>query len=225
MLSITDKDDGAFSGSNCRESTTSLRVSVHLGDDDRSDVDCLPEGFSLSVALLTNGTIHNKDDVIWFHSLLYLFHLIEKVSLLFVPTRSINDDDLHPFLFKLSNTFFSDSHWISLDVTTVERDPNLGCVLLKLVKSTCSEGISTDHGHSPPLLLVVVGNLAASSGFAATLKTHKHDDIDLPPLRLEGLFIDFKKACEFLDDCGLDEYSEVASLILLMLEFFGNVLP
>jgi hypothetical protein len=198
-------------------------VSVHLSDDNRADIDCFPEGLSLNITLLSDRTVHHEDDVIGLHCLLNLLHLIEELCLLLMPSRGIHDNDLHAFFFELGHTFLSDRNGVSLDVATIEGNSYLRCVLLELVKGTCSESISAYHCHSPSLLLIVVGDLAAGSCLTATLKSNKHDDICLSSFRLVRLLLNLEESRELFDNCGFDEDSEVSSLLLLCFELIHDV--
>lgn len=169
MLSITDENDGTFGSSNCRKCSSSLWMTVHLCNDDWSNINCFSESLSLCITLLTNWAIHNEDDVIRLDCFLDLFHFIKKLSLLFVTSWCINYNDVHTFLFELSNTFFGYCYRISLDITSIEGDSYLRCVLFKLIKGSCSESISTNHGNSPSLFFIIVGNFTASGSFSTTL--------------------------------------------------------
>ena len=169
MLPITNENDRTLSGSNCRKRSSSFWMAIHLSDDDWSNINCFSEGLSLCITLLTYWAIHNEDDVIRLYCLLDLFHFIKKLSFLFVTTWCINNNNVHAFLLELSNTLLSYCDRISLDITSIEGDSYLCCVLFKLIKGSCSESISTNHGNSPSLFFVIVGYFTASGSFSATL--------------------------------------------------------
>lgn len=193
MLTISNEDDWTLCGSHCWEGTSTFGVAIHLGDDDWPYINCLSESLGLSIALLANGAIHDEDDVVRLHCLLDLLHLIKKLSLLLVPSWCINDNDLHSLLLELSHTLLGNGNGVSFDVAAIEGDSNLGCVLFELVKGSCSECICADHGDSPPFLLVVIGNLAASGGFATALEANEHNNVGLASFGLIGFLLDFKQ--------------------------------
>jgi hypothetical protein len=161
VLAHSDEDDRTLSGSHSRESTSSLRVTIKLGDDDTSNWNGLLEGHGLILASLTNGRVHDEDNIIWFDGLLHLLHLIEEIILLLVSTRGIHNDHLEALLLKLVHTLNCNLNWVSLSVGPKEWDPHLRSILLQLVKCTCSEGISTDQTCPEPLLLPIVSILRA----------------------------------------------------------------
>ena len=199
-------------------------MTIHLGNDDRSHIYSLPKGLGLSIALLSNRAVHHKDAVIRTNSLLDLLHFVEKLGLLFVSTRSINNNDLHSFLLELSHSLLSNCHRVSLNVTTVERNPDFSSVLLQLIEGTSSEGIRTDHPHSPSFLLVVVGHFTASCGLSTSLQPDKHDDVDFSPLGFKWFFVNLKQRCQFLDDCLFDHDPQVSSSLFFVLKLVEDIL-
>ena len=199
-------------------------MTIHLGNNDRSDIYSLPEGLGLSITLLSNRAVHNKNAVIGTNSLLHLLHLIEELGLLLVSSRSINNNDLHSFLLKLGNSLLSNCYRVSLNVTTIERNPDFSCVLLQLVEGTSSEGIRTDHSHSPSFLFVVVGHFTASGGLSASLQPNKHNDIDFSPLGLKRFFVNLKQRCQLLNDCLFNQDPQVSSSLFFVLELVEDIL-
>ena len=138
--------------------------------------------------------------------------------------RSINNNDLHSFLLELGHSLLSNCHRVSLDVTSIERNPDFSSILLQLIEGTSSEGICTDHAHSPSFLLVVVGHFTASGGLSASLQPDKHDDIDFSPLGLKWFFVNLKQRCQFLNNCLFDQDSQVSSSLFFMLELVEDIL-
>lgn len=193
MLAVTYENDGALSSGDCRQCTSALGVAVHFRNDDRSDVDSFSEGLRLHIALLSDRTIHNENYVVWFDCFLNLFHFIEQLRFLSVPSRSINQNNFHSLIPELCDSLLSDGNWICLDVAAIEWYANFGCILLELIKSACTESVCANHRHSPSFLLVVVGHLAACCCFAASLETDEHDDVGLPSFGLKRFLIDFQK--------------------------------
>ena len=61
MLTCAQEDDRAFSRSYSTKRTTTLRMTVKLGNDDRTDAYGLLERFSLGEARLTDAAIHDED--------------------------------------------------------------------------------------------------------------------------------------------------------------------
>lgn len=57
------------------EGATTLGVAIQLGNDDRTDVDFLFESPSLSFTSLTNGGVHNEDNIIRFLEIHIYFNL------------------------------------------------------------------------------------------------------------------------------------------------------
>ena len=45
--------------------TSSLSMGIHLGDDDRSNIDLVCKSTRLGLTSLTNGGIHNEHNIIW----------------------------------------------------------------------------------------------------------------------------------------------------------------
>jgi len=78
VLSSSDINNGTLGGSNCRKGSTSLGMSIKLGDDNLTYSDGVVESLCLTVTGLSNASIHNEDGSVGLYSLLYLEHLIEK---------------------------------------------------------------------------------------------------------------------------------------------------
>lgn len=194
VLSITYENNGRFSGSNCRQCTSTFGMSIHFCNYYTTHINCLFESFSLGKALLTYRTIHHKNNIIRLNRFLDLFHFIKELSFLFVSTRSIDNNDFHPLFFKLVHTFFSYEDRISFDVATIERHSNFGSILLQLIKSTSSESISANKTNFPSFFLIIIGNFCAGGCFSTTLKSDKHNDIAFSPFWLIGLFSSIQQA-------------------------------
>ena len=224
VLAISNEDNRTFGCSNSRQSSSSLGVTVHLGDDNWAYIDSFPEGLGLSIALLTDGAVHDKDDVVGADSFLNLFHFIKELGFLFVSTWGIDDDDFHALVFELGNSFFGDGNWVSFDVASVEGNSYLGCVLFQLIEGSSSEGIGANHGDSPAFLFVVVCYFTASGCFSTALKSDKHDDVDFSSFGFEGFLLNFEEAGQFLDDGLFDENSEVATALFFIFELIENIL-
>jgi len=199
-------------------------MTVHLCDNDRPYIDCFSKGISLSEALLTNRAVHNENNVVWIHSFLYLFHLVKKLSFLFVTTRSIKNDDLHSIRFKVSDSFLGNRNRISFNITTIERNSNLCCILFKLIEGTSSESISTNHTNSPSFFLIVVSNFAASCCFSTSLQSNEHYYVRFASLRLIRFFLYFEKGSQLFYYCSFDQSSKVSAFLFFTFELIHNVL-
>ena len=123
------------------------------------------ESLSLLKACLTYATIHNEDRCIWVDSRLNLKHLIEQRLFLFMPTRCVYNDDFIFLLSEETDTLLRNFDRVLLVFVTKEWTFNLCCVHFKLIKSTCSKGISTYKTDLPASLDILVSELGTSRCF------------------------------------------------------------
>merc|ERR1719336_1623939 len=188
----TDEDDGTLSSCHSRESSSSLGVAVQLGDHDTG--------------------VHHEHDIVWLDGVTDGQHLLEETVLLLMSSAGVHNDDLEALVLEHLHPVPSDDGWVHLGVTSIERDPRLGGVLLQLIVSPGPEGVGTDQAGLPVLLLVVVGQLGAGGGLTGTLKTDKHDDVRFAFLGLVGLDPGVDKCDKFLKYCLLDDDSLVQAL-------------
>ena len=86
-----------------------------------------------------------------------------------MPTRGINYDDLEFLLFEEIHSLLSDLNWVSLFLVTEKRTLDLGCIHLKLLEGSCTEGISTHQADPPSFLHVVVSELGTRGGLTRPL--------------------------------------------------------
>ena len=105
-------------------------MAVKLCDDDAADVDAAAEGKRLLIASLTDGAVHDEDDVLRVDRGGDLHHLVEQLLLLPVTARGVHDDDLLVFLFEVRHALHRDLHRVGLRVGAVERHAHLRRVLL-----------------------------------------------------------------------------------------------
>mmetsp|Transcript_69714 Transcript_69714/g.176911 ORF Transcript_69714/g.176911 Transcript_69714/m.176911 type:complete len:250 (+) Transcript_69714:985-1734(+) len=164
-------------------------MTIQLRHDDTPNLHSIRKGLCLVVACLADVRIHHKDDVVGLDGFLNLLHLLEQGHLLLVPPARVDDDQVVLLLLEELNTLLRDFDWVSLVVVSVERDADLGGVLLQLVEGPGPEGVAADQGGFPTLPVVVVRVLGASGGLAAALQADKHDDIALSLLQLVRLLV------------------------------------
>lgn len=207
MLTITKEYNGTFCSSYSRKSTTSLSMSVEFGNNNTSNLDSFIKGLSLSKTLLTNRTVHNENNFIRLDCSLDLLHLFKQFSFLFVPTRSIHNDNLHTFLLEFLNTLPSNFDRVSLTVAAIEGNSNPGSILFQLIECTSTECISTNHGNSPALLFVVVSIFGTSGCFTTSLQTDKHHNIRFSFLGLEGFSLNVEQVSQLSDYLSLNQGS------------------
>ena len=200
MLTSTDKDDGGVSGSNGGNGTTTSGSTIGLCDDNGTKIGSLLESSGLGFSSLTDRRIENHNGLVRRNGVLDLYHLIEKVLLLPVTTRSIDDDDLELFLLELVDTLLCDLDGIGLGQATVVWDLCFDSILLELIEGTGTESIGANQGSLEASGLVPAGELGTSGGFTGTLQTNEHDDIGLALLGVVWLGMRIHELDEFVVD-------------------------
>mmetsp|Transcript_10358 Transcript_10358/g.27824 ORF Transcript_10358/g.27824 Transcript_10358/m.27824 type:complete len:493 (+) Transcript_10358:37-1515(+) len=158
------------------ERSATLGVPIHFCDDDAPDVHRVPKSESLVVCRLSHGPVHDVDDVVGLHDFADVSHFLEQRALLLVPSRRVDDDDVHLFRAKSLDALLRDLHGVSFRVASEERDTRLRRVLLELVERTCTERVCANHRHLESLPLVVVRVLGARRRLPVALQSHEHDD-------------------------------------------------
>mmetsp|Transcript_12329 Transcript_12329/g.23950 ORF Transcript_12329/g.23950 Transcript_12329/m.23950 type:complete len:211 (-) Transcript_12329:644-1276(-) len=179
MFTETNKSDRSIGCCHSGQGTTTLGMTIKLGDDDRSDRDTLFKGKGLICNSLANCRIHNEDHLIRGNNIHNLLHFFEKLSLLLVTTRSINKNNLVALLAKMFGTLLCKFDWVSLKGVTKVRNTQLDSVLLHLIQSSCTEGITAHHGSLPALTSPIVGKFGNRGGLTSTLETNEHKDVCL----------------------------------------------
>lgn len=144
MFSSSQENDGTFSSSDSRKSTSTFGVSIQFGDNTGSNVNTVFEGLGLTVTSLTDTSVHHEDCSVGFHLTLNLLHLVEEGRFLLVTTTGINDNDLVLHLAEVGYTFCSNLNGVSFLLVTEERALYFRCVHFELLKRASTEGISTD---------------------------------------------------------------------------------
>ena len=93
---------------------------------------------------LTNTRIQDEYCHVGLDSLADLYHLLEELAFLFMPSRSINNDDLKSLLLELGYTLSRDSHRVGFGVRTEVRYFGFRSGLPSLIESTGSESVSAN---------------------------------------------------------------------------------
>merc|ERR1719228_563671 len=180
----TNKYDRTLCSCHSRQGTSSFSMTIKLCDNNTGSINLLLKCFSLSLTSLSNTSIHHKHHIVRPYSITDCQHLLKQTVFLLVPSTGINYNDLKTLSFEHVHTIPSNHCRVHLCVTPIERYPSLGSILLQLVISPSSEGVSTDEAALPVLLLVVISHLGTGGGLARPLKTNKHDHICLSLLWL-----------------------------------------
>lgn len=152
-------------------------MTVQLGDNDTTNLDCLVKGLSLLETSLTDRGIHNEDACVRVDGCGDLLHFLEKCNLLFVTTRGIHNDDLILLILKELDTFLGDFNRIGFFLVTEEWALDLSSIHFELLKGASTEGVRAHQANSVTLLHVVIGELGASGGLTGTLKTDEHNHV------------------------------------------------
>jgi hypothetical protein len=97
-----------------------------------------------------------------------------------MSSRSVHYNHLHILLAELSDTLLGDAHGVSLRIRAVERNTQFSCILLQLIEGSGAESIGANHGSTPALALVVVGEFSYCCRLTRSLQAHKHNYIRLP---------------------------------------------
>ena len=97
-------------------------------------------GWVGGVIYLALGSVHHVDDVVGLNGSLNLLHFLKQGFFLLVPPRSVDDNHFVALGAELAHAFVSDADGVCFGVGAVERDTQLGGVLLELVESTSVGG-------------------------------------------------------------------------------------
>jgi hypothetical protein len=117
----------------------------------------------------TNACIQDQHSHIWVDGSSNLDHLLEKLSLLFMSSRGIYDDDFESLLLELSHALGCDSYGVRFCVRAKVGYLCFGCRLPCLVKRSSTECISTNDGRFKTTLLVVHCEFGTGGRFAISL--------------------------------------------------------
>jgi len=91
-------------------------VTIHLGHNYRTKVSTVFKGTTLGLGSLTNASVKDKYGHVWLDSFPNLYHLLEELRFLFMPTGRVNDDDVEPFLLEFCDTLCSDGDRIGFGI-------------------------------------------------------------------------------------------------------------
>lgn len=105
----------------------------------------------------------------WLDRLANLNHLLEELRLLLVSPRSIDDDNLEPFLLEFRHPLCRYRHGVGLGVGPEVRNLCFRSGLACLVEGAGSEGVCTDDTGLEAALLVMYCKFRACRGFTVTL--------------------------------------------------------
>ena len=94
---------------------------------------------------------------------------MEKLRLLPMSSRCVNNDDFEPLFSELLHALQGDGDRICLSVRPKVRDLGFGGRLASLIKCTGTEGIRANDSRFEPSFLVVHCELCTCRGFAVTL--------------------------------------------------------
>lgn len=117
----------------------------------------------------TNASVEDEDRHIGFDRFADLHHFFKQFRFLFMPTRSIHDDDLEALLLELGNTLSSYSNWICFRIRPKVRDFGLRGGLSGLIKSSSSERVGADNGGFESSLLIMDRKFSTCCGFTIAL--------------------------------------------------------
>merc|ERR1719433_936468 len=122
MFSCPDKRDRGLSRGYGRKSTPSLPMPIQFSHNNRPHINRILKRLGLRTGGLPNQGIQDENHLVWFDRFIYRLHLSKEGGLLFVPTRSIHNNDLKLVLLKPADTVPS-YHCRILDFrTAVVRD-------------------------------------------------------------------------------------------------------
>mmetsp|Transcript_29067 Transcript_29067/g.81803 ORF Transcript_29067/g.81803 Transcript_29067/m.81803 type:complete len:282 (+) Transcript_29067:408-1253(+) len=191
-------------------------MAVELRDDHAAHVHGARERRCLVEHGLALRRIHDENGVVGTNCRSDFLHLLQQPGLLLVPTRRVDDDELVLVLHELLHAFGRDGHWIRLRVGTVERDAELGGVLLQLVEGSGTERVRAHHGRLPAAPLVVVGELGDGGRLSGALQSDEEHDVGLGALHGVRLALRRQQPDELLHDDLLDGLADVGRRALIL---------
>mmetsp|Transcript_17429 Transcript_17429/g.36324 ORF Transcript_17429/g.36324 Transcript_17429/m.36324 type:complete len:238 (+) Transcript_17429:1082-1795(+) len=150
---------------------------IQLRDNDTAHVHCSVKRQSLIENRLSLRSIHDKNSIVRPHRRRNLLHLFKQSLFLPVPPRRIHDDDFIPIIHKSIHPLLGNHHRIRLRVRSIKGNPQLGRILLQLIKRPGAKRIRADHAGLPPPPLIIMGIFGNGGGFPRALKAHEEDDV------------------------------------------------